>query len=362
MFDSYARLHFPTSNAGYRRAIPAFLLLIAAVATACGGNSPNLGVNPTAEGAALIDLPGDEGAHDAGIEWWYFNGHLQDELNRGYSFHFVTFQSAGDGNLTGQLLQLGWADHDANIFQTSERVNLVAPERLDGSFSFQSADWRMSGDGSKYFLAFDTEDYTVELQATSLKPPVLHQGAGLVTLGPAGETLYYTRPRLAVSGTVIVGDRTLQVSGIAWMDHQWGEVSSQPVGWDWMSLQLDSGEELMAALVWDPGERQPFTSYGTFVNRGGEAQHLVEGEIELKPLAKWTSPSTGTEYPMGWELNVATLGFSVELIPALEFAEVPKSRFGLPAYWEGAVAVKGTLRGSETVGKGFVELVGYGDR
>ena len=50
----------------------------------------------------------------------------------------------------------------------------------------------------------ETGDYTVELEAVSQKPAVLHHGAGLVDLGTAGKTYYYSRTRLETSGTVSV--------------------------------------------------------------------------------------------------------------------------------------------------------------
>ena len=65
---------------------------------------------------------------------------------------------------------------------------------------------------------------------------------------------------------------------------------------------------------------------------------------------------------MGWELSVEVLALELALTPPQQNAEYPKSRYGPPGYWEGAVSVAGALDGSPVTGKGFMELVGYRSR
>ena len=347
---------------------PLTLVVVAFLLAACGGASKIDAVTTTTGAStALINLPADEGAHPASIEWWYFNGHLTDGLAREYSFHFVTFQiginqTGGNFSPAGQLLQLSWGDHTKQVFVTGEKVSLETPAATPGSFDIDLAGWKMAGDGTDYVLAFDTGGYAVSLNALSLKPAVFHQKTGFVNLGPAGDTFYYTRPRLELSGTLTIDGVSRPVGGSGWMDHQWGRFISRQVGWDWMSLQMDDGSELMAVLVWDPEGRQPFTSYGTFIAADGTVRHLLEGEIILTPTGSWTSPSTSIVYPMGWELRVEPLALELALTPAQQNAEYPKSRYGPPGYWEGAVSLAGALDGSPVTGKGFMELVGYMSR
>jgi predicted secreted hydrolase len=309
-----------------------------------------------------LKLPEDEGPHDAGIEWWYFNGHLADGAGDRYSFHFVTFQRAVGAGAIAQLFQLSWSDHAKGLYLTGEKAGLAAAARSPGRFDFQNSGWSIRGDGLDYALAFDTKGYSVALTATSLKPAALHQGNGLVSLGPAGYTYYYSRARLDVSGSLDIDGQPREVTGTAWMDHQWGEISSQQVGWDWMSLQFDDGSELMAALVWDPDGHRPFAGYGTHIAPDGAVRHLEPEDIRLTPTGSWTSPATGVVYPMGWEFSVGSLALDLALIPVLRDAEFAGSRFVPAAYWEGAVSVEGTARGTAVSGEGFVELVGYDPR
>ena len=311
---------------------------------------------------SFVSLPGDEGAHLTPIEWWYFNGHLTDDTGGDYSFHYVTFQSVLPNGFTPRLLQLSWADHGKEVYLTDERPELPLLEATKAAFSFQVNDWSMAGDGTDYSMTFDTGGYSVALQAVSNKPATLHQGKGLVDLGRAGESYYYSRTRLATTGTLTVGEEQRQVTGLAWMDHQWGDFSIAPVGWDWMSLQLDDGSDLMISMVWDSTDHQPINSYGTYVPPNGQPRNISGENISLTATGSWTSAVTGTTFPVGWNLEVESLNLSLTLTPALLDSEFQGSKYVPPAYWEGAVHVNGTRNGQTVTGNGFAELVGYDTR
>ena len=138
------------------------------------------------------------------------------------------------------------------------------------------------------------------------------------------------------------------------MDHQWGQIGAQQVGWDWLSLQLEDGSELMAALVWDPDGHESIGRYGTYVRPDGSAHNLAGGDIELTASDSWTSPTTGAVYPMGWHLAIASPAISVDLDPVLRYAEFGDSSYAPAAYWEGAVTVTGQKEGQAVSGVGFV--------
>ena len=311
---------------------------------------------------SFVSLPGDEGAHLTPIEWWYFNGLLTDDTGGDYSFHYVTFQSVLPNGFTPRLLQLSWADHGKEVYLTDERPELPLLEATKAAFSFQVNDWSMAGDGTDYSMPFDTGGYSVALKAVSNKPATLHQGKGLVDLGRAGESYYYSRTRLATTGTLTIGEEQRQVTGLAWMDHQWGDFSIAPVGWDWMSLQLDDGSDLMISMVWDSTDHQPINSYGTYVPPNGQPRNISGENISLTATGSWTSAVTGTTFPVGWNLEVESLNLSLTLTPALLDSEFQGSKYVPPAYWEGAVHVNGTRNGQTVTGNGFVELVGYDTR
>jgi predicted secreted hydrolase len=323
---------------------------------------PATGEAPSPTKQPFVSLPDDEGAHLTPIEWWYFNGLLTDDTGADYSFHYVTFQSVLPNGFTPRLLQLSWADHGKEVYLTDERPELPLLKATKGSFAFQVSEWSMAGDGTAYSMAFNTGQYSLRLQSVSNKPATLHQGKGLVDLGRAGESYYYSRTRLATTGTLTISEEQRQVTGIAWMDHQWGDFSTAPVGWDWMSLQLDDGSDLMISMVWDSTDHQPINSYGTYVPPNGQPRNVSGEDISLTATGSWTSTVTGTTFPVGWKLEVGSLDISLTVTPVLLDSEFQGSKFVPPAYWEGAVKVNGTQNGQSVRGNGFAELVGYDTR
>ena len=232
-------------------------------------------------------------------------------------------------------------------------------EPSSGEFDLPTAGWRMSGNGETYHLSFGTGDYTVELEAVSQKPAVLHHGSGLVDLGMAGKTYYYSRTRLETSGTVSVSGVSRPVTGVSWMDHQWGDFTTGGIGWDWLSLNLDDGSDLMVSVVWEQDGHKPVSTYGTYVPADSGPLHLSGNDISLDSAGTWTSSVTGAVYPMNWRLRVDSLELDLTLIPSMEEAEFALSAFIPMVYWEGSVMATGTKNGASVAGRGFVELVGY---
>ena len=166
------------------------------------------------------------------------------------------------------------------------------------------------------------------------------------------------------------------------MDHQWGDATTAlEVGWDWLSLQLDDGTDLMVSMVWDVNSRESIASYGTLslpadgAGKPGSTIHLAGEEIALTPTGSWTSPQTGGVYPVGWELSVKLNSeldprreghpweaMTLQLNPVREASEFPSSPFVPVDYWEGAVSAEGERDGLEVSGLGFFEMVGYAPR
>ncbi len=336
-----------------------FLVLILVVgllaSVACGGDTtPEAQATPE----PLVTLPEDEAPHDAGIEWWYFNGLFTDDIGQEYSYHFVTFQGQAAGKVVPHLLQASLGVHSVGEHLTGEQVILdaIKPEAVGVNVEING--WEMQGDGEFYSLEFDLGDYALDLKAIPVRPPILHQG-GLVNLGPAGDTFYYTRPRLDTTGSITVDGEQRPITGVTWMDHQWGDVLGREVGWDWASIQLDDGSDLMAVQVWDPTDRTPFSGYGTFLSANGSVLTLDQADVLITSETTWTSPDTGIEYPSGWNITIPSQELELQLEPVLMDSEFAGSRYVPAAYWEAEVEVVGTRRGNTVPGRGFVELVGY---
>jgi predicted secreted hydrolase len=123
------------------------------------------------------------------------------------------------------------------------------------------------------------------------------------------------------------------------------------VGWDWFSLQLDDGRELMLyQLRRIDGTPDPHSS-GTLTEKDGSATHLKQPEFALEPLDTWRSKATGGKYPIDWSVRVPGQDIDLKVT-----AEYPWQELALKpvAYWEGAVKVTGTHPGV-----GYLEMTGY---
>ena len=317
---------------------------------------------PTPSAAAVV-FPEDEGPHDTPVEWWYFNGMLRDEAGGEYSYHFVTFQLEGTPGGTPHLLQATLGDHRSGAHYDAETLALAPVHAEATGVDIATGDWLMRGGPDGYDMRFQFSGpdgpIDLELSAVSQREPVLHGGSGLVDMGPeAGSTYYYSRTRLAVSGWMEDTGGRREVSGPGWMDHQWGDVTRRDIGWDWSSIQLDDGSDLMVAVIWDPDGLRHLAGHGTYREPDGDVTYYYEDDISITLLGVWVSPETGVEYPSGWRVEVAPLGLDLELTPFVEQAEFASGVIKV-SYWEGAVSVAGQREGQPVTGWGFVELVGY---
>ena len=323
---------------------------------------------PSPTPAPSVVLPRDAGPHDALTEWWYYTGHLHADDGRTYGFEFTLFQVRRQDAPTGYLGHFAISDIDGRHF--SHQAAFSQMEARSG-FPLGVQDWTLDEQGGVDLISATMRPgpgadppYSLRLQLVDTKPPALHHG-GYIDYGPAGGSYYYSRTRLDVRGELSGGDGLPRpVVGLAWMDHQWGDFIVARGGWDWYSVQLDDRTELMLYVLRDPSG-QTSQVYGSLVQPDGRVREVEPGTVHAEATGHWTSPHTGATYPSGWRLTLPD-GRVLVLTPQLEDQELyfPRPRtedqaptVSGPAYWEGAVSVRG-----DTTGVGYVELTGYADQ
>ncbi|MBI4311790.1 MAG: hypothetical protein HY681_08410 [Chloroflexi bacterium] len=301
-------------------------------------------------------LPADDAPHaDANTEWWYYNGHLKDAEGNRYGFHYAVFRVTIPGLPPVHIGQAAIVDSQKNAYAQDQRLVLTGlPTASVEGFSFDLGGWRIAGNGGADSLSATAPGYAFSLTAKAEKPAVLHGGTGLVDFGVAGKSYYYSRTRMSVTGTLAVGDKTSQVTGTAWFDHQWGVFQPQNVGWDWFALQLEDGTDVMLSLLFGPGHT-PLYNYGTAVRAGGQQVHLTADQFQVQATGQWTSPATNITYPSGWKVAIPSLGIDVTVAPVVAASEYDGRQTTANVYWEGDATVSGTH-----AGKAYVELTGYG--
>lgn len=340
------------------------LLLLFLLATACAPASSTpvritTAPTPTPAVPQPVVLPRDEAPHDNLSEWWYYTGHLKSSAGKQYGFELVIFQASRARSPVGYAAHFAVTDHQRRTFSYEELAERSLDLQGGGKYRLEVGGWRMGGDGDEHYLQADGRSYGLDLRLRSVKPPVLHNKIGWISFGPAGDSYYYSRTRLDVSGTLWDGGRSEAVTGLAWMDHQWGDfVVVNGGGWDWFAVQLDDGSDVMVTVLRaEPGNTAAV--FGSYSDPEGRVTDLKASDLEVKPTGSWTSPHSGAAYPSGWKLRLPARGLDLELRPVVPDQELNTLQSTGVSYWEGDVAVSGTRNGSPIGGRAYVELTGY---
>lgn len=318
-------------------------------------------------------FPADHGPHPTfQTEWWYYTGNLTAENGRRFGFQLTFFRRALSPNPPAR--KSAWAAHevymahfalsdiDGGRFYAFERFSRAAAGLAGASgdpFRVFLNDWSVEGSGPEGMtmrLRAAQDEVALDLVAVNSRPPVLQGNAGVSQKGSqiGNASAYYSLTRMISNGAIRIGPVTYTVSGLTWMDREWGTSALEEglAGWDWFALQLESGHDLMYYQLREAdGTPSPFVG-GSLLLPDNTVIILGPGDVELAVTDTWRSPRSGAVYPSGWRLQVPQYGLDLAITPALRDQELPTT----VVYWEGAVEVNGTLRG-----RGYVELTGYAD-
>ncbi len=133
------------------------------------------------------------------------------------------------------------------------------------------------------------EQFTLQLTLSPQKPPVIHgeNGVSQKAAGPGRASYYISFTRLQTTGAVTLAGKSYQVSGLAWMDHEFftHQLEAAQTGWDWFSIQLNDNTELMLyRLRRKDGSLDPFSA-GTFIDAQGNSTHLRASDFSFTPKA-----------------------------------------------------------------------------
>jgi predicted secreted hydrolase len=324
-----------------------------------------------------LTFPADHYSHpDFKTEWWYYTGHLEIEGGKRYGYQ-VTFFRFGLRDRQNDLKEkplfselymahFGLSDIDAKKFHYRERINRGYGDKAGAAtdrYLVWNEDWKVEADKNDHVIQVNDRGTALKLRLISLKPPVLHGQNGLSQKGE-GEgraSYYYSLTRMQTEGELTINGKREKVSGLTWMDHEFGsnQLTSEQVGWDWFSIQLDNQSELMLYLMRrKDGSVDPHSS-GTLVNADGSTKHLNLDDYRVEVLDHWKSPKSGAKYPMKWKVTIPSEQIELEILPAFQGQELVTNRSTRVTYWEGAAEVRGTFAMKPVTGEGYVEMTGY---
>ncbi|MBW3563997.1 MAG: carotenoid 1,2-hydratase [Acidobacteria bacterium] len=328
-------------------------------------------------------FPRDHGAHrDFSTEWWYFTGHLRSDEGLRFGFELTFFRVGVVPPPKRRISESAWeleeimlahfavTDLEDGDFRYYEKLNRGSPFTADAAtdrLDVFNEGWRarLTSDGTIELKASVDEGDGLSLRLRPEKDPVVNgvDGVSLKAEGVGYSSHYYSLTRLSATGELRDEGNVMDVTGSAWMDHEFGSavLRSDQVGWDWFSLQLDDGTELMLYQIRrEDGSREPMSS-GSFVARSGEVIHLRSEDFLIEDLEHWTSSETAAAYPVRWRVIAGAIGLDLEVRALQKNQElVTRSSTGI-TYWEGMVSAAGRSGGTPVRGRGYVEMTGYAE-
>lgn len=316
-----------------------------------------------------IKFPKDESIHNHMVEWWYFNGHLKDKNGRHYSFMDCLFK------VNIKKLGVPFADkmNFKNFYFAHSIVSDIKGKKNNKDIKNSAL---VSKDSFKRPLLFvnytdlapihgygnsimeETKSFSYRIKNDNLdlnmeltKKPLLEGGKGFTNVC-GNKSFYYSLTNLKTSGIIVMDKKIIEVSGKAWMEHQWtNSTGYYNDRWNWFSIQLDDNTEI-ACCEYISGDKRDYWADILYPNNKQESLKI----LRLKPDKIWKSRETKEEYPLQWELELPEKKIKLKISALMDDQEV---KAGFAKYWEGPTKVVGTFGRKKVKGLGFMELVNH---
>ena len=323
----------------------------------------------------VFHFPADHGPHPAyRNEWWYFTGNLDGADGERFGFELTIFRfsltprteapaaSAWRTNQVyiGHFAVTDVAEGNFHVAQRYSRGGVGLAGAAAQPFRVWLDDWSIAAADNEpsWRLRAADADIALDLQLLPAKPVVLNGAEGLSQKSSrvGNASYYYSMPRLRSAGRLTIGGRSYAVSGLSWLDREWGSSALSPDqrGWDWFALQLSDGTDLMFYTLRRNDGTRDRHSAGTWIDADGRAHHLANEDVTIDVMDFWES-ERGDRYPSAWDIVIPARELSVRVTPVLDNQELITN----VRYWEGAVDVDGLSGGRRIDGRGYVELTGY---
>ncbi len=346
------------------------------------------------------NFPRDHGRHDGyKTEWWYFTGNLRDQAGRRFGYQLTFFRTAYIPTTTTRPSLWGMnelffahaaiSDVSGKVFTFQDRLQRGLPglaTASDQTLDVSLLDWSAKLDGAKIekggmgvspmsltyakqrqdahatesiHLLANEKGFSIDLTCSIPREPILQGTGGLNAKGvqPGQASYYYSMTRLPTHGTLETSNQKFTVDGISWMDHEFSSnaLGKNQTGWDWISLSLADGTDLMIYRIRNREGGSDYLS-GTQISTDGKPRYLTADEIKLESSKPWKSPNSAGSYPQEWKVQLKDR-------PAITVRSVmPGQELTTPHstnvnYFEGAVDALDDK--GHSIGEGYLEMTDY---
>jgi hypothetical protein len=172
-----------------------------------------------------------------------------------------------------------------------------------------------------------------------------------------GLSYYYLAPKMMIEGPVTVEDLEIDFSGVAWFEHQWGNMRTpdhEEGFYMWLDCYLDNGD-MFRARLWrrsDLTHADEVNNYA-YIHKDGRMEFGYGPAIKYTPIRSFDSKIVpGMDIPLYGKLETPHgTFFMVPEFPdqqAMGFAENT-------SLWEGAIYYRKDSLDGPIVGRGFHE-------
>ncbi len=295
-------------------------------------------------------FPIDEGDKDTFFDWWYITSHFVTETGNKFSYTIAyTSEDSKNGHRQTSIVD----ETNKKFYSQTINGSLISKKR-----SLNLRYFNLNGDQDHWYQNKDklfnynlyTEInslYSLDIKLSSNKPPLIHGGKGLIKMGNGGDSFYYSLTNLNLLGTYIHNGIKESITGIAWIDRQWGSWDNNGHdGWEWFALQLNDNTEIMLYLFFDCITGEIINPSLSIMFNDGSSIYLNEKDFNLKHINLWKVPFdklirfllfpfSNCYFSSGWRLTIPKHKIYLNIIPII------KNQMVSIASWEGSCYIKG---------------------
>lgn len=319
-----------------------------------------------------VAFPRDLGSHLSNtaydhlniFEYWYYAGKLESVKEQDLSYSVAVF-AAEFPTPTGETITQHWA-HTIVIDQEKSLLYYgqsgfdpasvtLSDEKLDLNYNNQYI-LKNEDNGIEQIqcTAFDPENNTelsLSLFLHPSEPVMLTNGDGVLDMPDGGNSIHFSKPDMATSGTVAIGDESYTINPVkssSWISRQWGDFFPIEHGWDWFTVTL---ENEMNAMIFFHADKER-NIVGGAVNISfpdGTQRSFSSDEIIYDRVNYWTSPKYGCTYPLNYIVTIPEIDLSFEI--AAKFAEQEVDHM-----FDGIANVTGSFEGHSVNGAALMNI------
>ena len=317
--------------------------------------------------SSLISFPSDEGRHTSQpVEWWYTSGHLTGNISgKTYSYMLTYFYYRAAGYDGFRILNLT-DDATGEFYQDSKPLTYtyLSSSGLDIQASIYhegNETWSNKVDINNKVIPFEysvnaaSSDIGLNLDYVTLKRPLIISDSGYLKQGISNYTYYYSQTKNAVSGTLTLKGLSEGVTGISWIDRQYGNFNPWTgEKYEWFHAQLSNGMDMNFWDIFTDGNSVPDNSryrlLSAYVN---DSTQYTVSNLTIQRLGYNWMPDSTMCYSNRWRLTSPTNNIDLIITTKNNNTEVQ-----LPfRFFEGATTITGTVNGVPVTGLGFAELL-----